>query len=213
LESLPAEWRRDVAAALRAGRLDRPREVADLAGAEPVLRGSAAPAPFTLLAPLATAVAGGRPVFRWTPLPGASSYEVRVFDPALRPVAGGGPLTATEWTPDRPLPGGTVYAWQVAARGVGEEVIAQAPPALFQVLAPAQERAVAVAARQAGGSPLALGVLYARSGLLDDAERELARVAAANPGSATARGLLASVRSWRFPAAQSPAPTSTNGAQ
>ncbi|MFL6263488.1 MAG: zf-HC2 domain-containing protein [Thermoanaerobaculia bacterium] len=216
LSSLPAEWRRDVAAALRSGRLDRPREIADLAGTEPALRGAAATAPFTLLAPLATAVAGGRPSFRWTPLAGAGSYEVKVFDPELHPVAASGLLTGTDWTPDRPLPAGMVYAWQVVVRLGDEDVIApgpQAPPALFRVLAPDQARAVESAAREADGSPLALGVLYARSGLLDDAERELARVAAANPGSATARGLLASVRSWRSAAAQPPSPTSTNGAQ
>jgi len=209
LESLPAEWRRDVAAALRTGHLDRPRGVADLAGAEPALRGPAAAAPFTLLAPIATAVAGGRPTFRWTPLAGAESYAVKVFDPDLRPVTTSGPLTATEWAPGQPLPAGTVYAWQVVARRGGEDLIApgpQSPPALFRVLAPDQARAVASAAREAGGSPLALGVLYARSGLVDDAERELARVVAANPGSATARDLLASVRAWRSTAAQPPSP-------
>jgi hypothetical protein len=216
LSSLPAEWRRDVAAALRSGRLDRPREIADLAGTEPALRGPASTAPFTLRSPVATAVAGGRPGFRWTPLAGAGAYEVKVFDPELHPAVASGPLTGTEWTPGRPLPVGTVYAWQVVAHRGGKEVIApgpQSPPALFRVLAPEQAQAVASAAREAGGSPLALGVLYARSGLLDDAERELARVAAANPGSATARGLLASVRSWRSAAAQPPSPTSTNGAQ
>lgn len=200
LESLPAEWRRDVAAALRTGRLDRPPAISDLAAAEPALRGAASTAPFSLLTPIATAVAGGRPAFRWTPLAGAQSYEVKVFDPDLHPVAASGPLTGTEWTPGQPLPAGTVYAWQVVARRGGEDLTApgpQSPPALFRVLVPDQAQAVESAARAAGGSPLALGVLYARSGLVDDAERELARVVAANPGSATARDLLASVRAWR----------------
>lgn len=216
LASLPPQWRRDVAAALRTGRLDRPPAIADLVGAEPALRGSASPAPFSLLSPIATAVDGGMPDFQWTPLAGAQSYAVKVFDPDLRPVAASGPLTGTEWAPGRPLPGGTVYVWQVVARRGGEDLIApgpQSPPALFRVLAREQARAVESAAREAGGSPLALGVLYARSGLVDDAERELARVVAANPGSATARDLLASVRAWRSAAAQPPSPTSTNGAQ
>jgi hypothetical protein len=216
LASLPAEWRRDVASALRAGRLERPQAVADLAGAEPALRGAASTAPFTLLAPVATAVTGGRPTFQWTPLPAARSVEVKVFDSDLHPVAASGPLGGTEWTPELPLPAGAVYAWQVVAHLGDEDVIApgpQSPPALFRVLAADQAQAVARAAREAEGSPLALGVLYARSGLVDDAERELARVVAANPGSATARDLLASVRAWRSAAAQPPSPTSTNGAQ
>ncbi len=67
LESLPAAQRQAVAAALRTGRLDPPPEIADLAGQGSVLRGSSAPPPeFVLLAPLATALPGGRPVFRWT---------------------------------------------------------------------------------------------------------------------------------------------------
>ena len=205
LASLPAEWRRDVASALRTGRLARPQTIADLAGAEPALRGSASTAPFRLLAPVATAVTGGRPLFRWTPLAAARSFEVKVFDSDLHPVAASGPLTGTEWTPELPLTAGTIYGWQVVAHLGDEDVLApgpQSPPALFRVLAADQAQAVASAAREAGGSPLALGVLYARSGLADDAERELARVAAANPGSVTARDLLASVRSWRSTTAQ-----------
>src|SRR5262249_36549192 len=133
LASLPPPWRRDVASALRTGRLERPREIADLAGAEPALRGSASTAPFRLLAPVATAVAGGRPVFRWTPLAAARSFEVKVFDPDLHSVAASGPLTGTEWTPELPLPAGTVYAWQVVAHLGEEDVVApgpQSPPAL-----------------------------------------------------------------------------------
>lgn len=158
LASLPPQWRRDVAAALRTGRLDRPGAIADLAGAGPALRGPAATAPFSLLSPIATAVAGGRPVFRWMPLSGARSYEARVFDPDLHPVAASGPLTGTEWTPGQPLPPGTVYAWQVVAHRGNEDMIApgpQSPPALFRVLAADQAQAVASAAREAGGSPLA----------------------------------------------------------
>ncbi|MGH9882254.1 MAG: tetratricopeptide repeat protein [Pyrinomonadaceae bacterium] len=41
------------------------------------------------------------------------------------------------------------------------------------------------------------GTLYARAGLLDDAERELRALLAANPKSPTARKLLQSVRAIR----------------
>jgi hypothetical protein len=46
-------------------------------------------------------------------------------------------------------------------------------------------------------SHLVRGVLFARVGLLDDAERELRALAAANPRSAVARKLLASVTALR----------------
>ncbi len=68
-------------------------------------------------------------------------------------------------------------------------------------------------AKAAGSSHLARGVLYAHGGLVDEAERELEQVVAANPGSAAARSLLASVRSWRPGPPQPPSPTITNGAQ
>jgi hypothetical protein len=130
-------------------------------------------------------------------------------------VAESGPVLGTEWRPSRPLPAG-VYAWQVEARRGDEETMAPGPgsaPAMFRVLTADQARAVESAATAAGGSHLALGILYAHRGLVGEAERELEKVVAANPRSATARSLLASVRSWRSGSSQPPSPTSTNGAQ
>jgi hypothetical protein len=106
------------------------------AGQGPVLRGPASAPKFTLQAPLSTEVPGGRPTFRWTPLPGAESYGVTVFDRDFNKVADSGPLSRTDWTPDRPLPGGT-YTWQVKARRGGTEITAPGPSlpqAFFQVI-------------------------------------------------------------------------------
>jgi hypothetical protein len=217
LELLPAAQRQEIAAALQVGHLDKPQEIDGLAGRGSVLRGAAAPpSGFVLLAPLATAVLDGRPIFRWTPLPGAESYQVKVFDANLAPVADSGPISATEWRPSRPLPAGGVYAWQIVARRDGEDRTAPdpgSPPALFRVLATDQAEALERAAHAAGGSHLALGVLYAHGGLVGEAQRELEQVVAANPRSATARRLLASVRAWRPAASQVPSPTSTKAAQ
>jgi hypothetical protein len=216
LEALPEPQQRAVAAALRSGRLDPPVEIAGLAGRGSVLRGDgAAPPGFALRSPLATAVLDGQPVFRWTPLPGAETYQVKVFDSSLTPVAESGPVIGTEWRPSRPLPPG-VYAWQVVAHRGGEDRTAPdpgSPPARFRVLTADQARAVEREAKAAGGSHLALGILYADRGLVNEAERELEQVVAANPRSATARSLLASVRLWRAGSSQVPSPTSTNGAQ
>jgi hypothetical protein len=113
----------------------------------PVLRGPASAPGFTLQAPLSTEVPGGRPTFRWTPLSGAESYRVTyrviyrvmVFDRDFNRVLDSGPLSGTDWTPDRPLPAlpaGT-YTWQVKARRGGEEVTAPGPglpQALFRVV-------------------------------------------------------------------------------
>jgi hypothetical protein len=102
----------------------------------PVLRGPVSAPAFTLQAPLSTEVPGGRPTFRWTPLAGAESYKVMVFDGDFNRVADSGPLSATEWTPDRPLPKGT-YTWQVRARRGGSEITAPgpaSPQAFFRVV-------------------------------------------------------------------------------
>ncbi len=202
LEALPAGLRATVAAALRDGRLERPVEVAELRGTGAVLRGVAAASRFAPLSPLATVVLDGRPTFRWSPLPGAESYRVRVFDPDFNPVADSGSLpgTGTEWVPARPLRAGDVYAWQIKAHSRGKEVTAPAPTspqALFRVLEEKQAAAVRSEALTAGSSHLARGVIYARAGLADDAERELGAAVQEDPDSEGARKLLESVQAWR----------------
>lgn len=102
----------------------------------PVLRGPVSAPGFTLEPPLPNQGPPGRPTLRWTPLAGAESYQVMVFDRDFNPVMDSGPLSATEWQPDRPLPVGT-YTWQVKARRGGEEITAPgpgSPQAVFHVM-------------------------------------------------------------------------------
>ena len=216
LESLPAALRQEIAAALRAGHLDEPREIAGLAGSGSVLRGSGErPSDFVVLAPLGTAVLDGWPTFQWTPISGRESYTVKIVDANLSPVAESGPVLGTVWRPSQPLPAG-VFNWQVVAHVGSADRTAPdpgSPPATFRVLAADQAEALKRAAQATGGSHLALGILYAHAGLVSEAERELEQVVAANPRSAIARSLLASVRAWRPAASQVPSPTSTKAAQ
>jgi hypothetical protein len=199
---LPAGLRETVAAALRDGRIEQPAELAELQSAGAVLRGPASSPGFVPRSPLATAVLDGRPTFRWSPLPGAESYRVRVFDPDFNPVADSGALpgTGTEWSPAQPLQAGGVYAWQVKARSRGQEVTAPgptSPQAFFRVLPAERAAQVRSEALTAGSSHLAKGVIYARAGLADDAERELGVAVQEGPDSAGARRLLESVQAWR----------------
>ena len=60
-----------------------------------------------------------------------------------------------------------------------------------------KELEVDAAQRAAGDSRLALGVIYARAGLLDEAEREFRALLEENPASATAQKLLRDVRARR----------------
>jgi hypothetical protein len=110
------------------------------------------------------------------------------------------PGTGTEWIPARPLQAGGVYAWQVKARSGGKEVTAPgptSPQALFRVLEVERAEKVRSEALTAGSSHLARGVIYARAGLADDAERELGVAAREGPDAEGARRLLESVQGWR----------------
>ncbi len=203
---LPAAWRERVRAAAAAGRLDPPAHWSRLfVAGESIRRGTPAGAPgFDLLVPIgpiATAVRDGRPELRWAPLPGATDYEVAVYDGRYRKVAEGR-VTELRWIPDPPLPRGGLYSWRVTAHRpatAGGPVTAPRPPApeaRFSVLAAGAAEAVARGERQAG-SPLARAVLYADAGLADEAAGALAAWVRAEPGSLLARRLLASVNAWR----------------
>ena len=102
--------------------------------------------------------------------------------------------------PATPLAPGAVLAWQVTATKNGVEITtpsAPDPQARFTVLDRAEADAVARAKASYAGSHLALGVLLARAGLLDEARTELQALAGANPDSALAVDLLRDVQQQR----------------
>jgi hypothetical protein len=107
-------------------------------------------------------------------------------------------LTSLSWTAP-PLARGQVYSWQVKAIRDGQEFIAPrspAPEAKFRILDRARAAEV-VRARRDYSSHLLLGLLYARAGLLDEAEHELGALQKNNPDVAVVRRLLANVRALR----------------
>jgi len=187
-----------LAEALRSGRAPVPSSIAALGGRQLTLLGPTASA--SVLAPrtpVATAVDAARPAFEWTAPPDATSFVVAVFDQNLDKVAESEPLSTTRWTPGTPLPRGATYMWQIRARTAGGEVTAPAPPApeaRFAVLSREDADRVAAWRREYAASPLTLGVLLARVGLIGEAWTYLDRVAAANPGSREAQQLAGSVR-------------------
>jgi hypothetical protein len=91
----------------------------------------------------------------------------------------------------------------VSARRGGEEITSPAPPApeaRFKVLGRAGLEELSAAERAGSSSHLLRGVLYARAGLLDEAEREFSALLRDNPHSPVARKLLRNVRQLRRPA-------------
>lgn len=201
LEWLPPSAQREVGLALTGGRLETPAALAQLRGKPGALMGGANQgAPFTLLDPVGAAVRSDRPTLRWQPLDGATQYTVTVFDPNFNTAVKSPPLKQTVWDVPAVLKRGQVYAWQVTAIKDGREVIAPAAPApeaRFEVLGREREDELARVEHARTHSHLARGVVYARAGLLEDAEREFRALVRDNPRSKLAHRFLSDVRALR----------------
>ena len=168
--------------------------LSELIGKSGVLMGPAEEGhPIALLSPVGTVVIGVRPVFRWRPLDGAEGYVVKVYDADFNEVAASPQLSGTVWTATRSLERGRTYSWQLTARAGGKEIVSPikpAPDAKFMVLNQTKAGELAHAKNASGNSHLTLGILYAQSGLLDDAEREFQTLLRANPKSKLVHKLL-----------------------
>lgn len=193
--------RRAIVSALAEQRLEASPVMTGLKGEGGSLRsGSGDGRPFLLLSPVGKVVDATSPTFSWAPLAGASSYVVTVVDDQLNEVAKSEPLTKTGWSLRTPLARGRVYSWQVTALKDGQTItspVLPAPQAKFMILDRSRSDELKRIRATAPRYHLGLGVLYARAGLLDEAEREFRALVKANPRSDTARKLLQSVRSMR----------------
>lgn len=193
--------RRAITSAVAEQRLEAPPVLAQLRGEGGSLRGGPGDGqPFLLLSPVGKVLETASPTFRWEPLAGASSYVVTVVGDQLNEVAESGPLTKTEWRLRTPLARGSVYSWQVTALKEGQAItspVMPAPQAKFMILDRARSEELRRVRNAAPRYHLGLGVLYARAGLLDEAEREFLALMKSNPRSDVARKLLQSVRSMK----------------
>jgi hypothetical protein len=197
LETLPAAVQDAIRVSLGSGRVKLPQPVLELAGTQIILMGSSEGVPFPLHSPVATFVVEQRPRFRWSELKGASSYTVTIFDSDFRRVARSESLTKTEWQVPEPLERGLRFSWQVTAVKDGIEVVSPvrpAPEAQFRVLDPSAAEEIDRYRRSGTTSHLAAGIVYARAGLREDAEREFRILVNENPGASIARRLLRSVQ-------------------
>jgi anti-sigma factor RsiW len=155
---------------------------------------------FQLLSPLGKIITETRPTLRWRRLNGATSYVASVFDSKFNLVTRSASLSQPTWTVSAPLLRGQNYVWEVTAVKEGKEVVvpvAPAPRAQFRILDADKLSALQTLKRQKPTSHLALGLTYARLGLLRDAEAEFQYLLKENPDSAVAKKLLRTVQSWR----------------
>jgi hypothetical protein len=154
---------------------------------------------FGLLGPSGTVIATDHANLRWQALAGATSYTVSVFDADFNRVARSTPQTATQWTTPT-LRRGMIYSWEVVAARDGQEVrspVAPEPRAQFKVLEEEKLRELANLKNHRPISHLALGLTYARFGMLAEAEGQLQILARENPNSPVTTRLLRTVQEWR----------------
>ena len=155
-------------------------------------------AKFSVIEPIGKVLLSDRPTFRWSRLDGATSYVVEVYNERFNLVFASPRLTENLWRSLQPLKRGGVYLWQVKAIKDGQEFISPRPPApqgKFRILDEARANELKEAQRNYASSHLLLGILYARAGLLNEAEQEWRTLQKNNPDSAIVRQLLANVKS------------------
>lgn len=160
------------------------------------LMGSQTPASFRLTAPVGTAVRSSNPEFRWTSRGPNTTYIVTLKNLTSGQIISSPSLHALTWTPAKPLPRGSVYAWQVAALLDGQEEVAPAPPspqARLLVL----DATTAARLENLPPSHALRAALYAEAGVMDEADAEAKALAEENPGSPVAAGLLHRIQSLR----------------
>lgn len=187
----PPEVREPVRKALEAGRVDVPPAIRELAqpAAPPEDDGIA------LLSPASTFVASATPIFRWQREERSQVYQVRVWSADGKKVAESPWTDKAEWTCETPLVAGGKYEWQVAGKGKRAERLSS--KASFQVPAEDVLKRLEEARRSLSGNDLALAVVYAREGAVDEAQRLLAAYIVKNPTSEEAKKLYKSLRAQR----------------
>jgi hypothetical protein len=204
LDEVPENSRQYVARAALSEQIAPADVLRRLSGEPGGLRGNDdGPQGFRLLYPVRRVVTEARPVFRWESLPGVSSYRVYVLDQDGNQVSQSEELgpTQTQWEVSALLRRGQIFSWVVTALVDGKKVVspsASAPEIKFAVLSTADFQELSRLKKS--NSHLALGVFYARVGLLSEAEREFEDLVKLNPQSELPRKLLQSVRTIRKPA-------------
>ncbi len=201
LESLPRETQEAVREALTAQKIKRPDVLDELSSAAVSLRAPAGnDETVRIVYPANTVIAADRPQFEWIPASKARAYSVELGDAGFHQVAKSEnlPPTTRSWTPSAPLKRGMSYTWVVrvinqAAEGTSVSLASQGK---FKVLEEEKIKELNQL-KTASQSHLALGVFYAREGIIAEAEHEFQILAKENPRSKIVKKLLREIQSWQ----------------
>ncbi len=196
-ENLPPSYQELLKEALTSQRIGRSSQLQGLTRPPSSLMGANEKQEFSLIAPAGIVLMTDRPAFRWSRLEGATGYLVEVYDEQFKRVMASPELTTLSWRATQSLSRGQVYSWQVKAVKDGQEVTVPRPPApqaKFRVVDQGSFTEISKAMRAYGSSHLTLALLYAKAGLLNEAEQELRLLQRANPQSEIVRKLLRQLR-------------------
>lgn len=153
---------------------------------------------FTATSPVSTAVLTDRPSFSWTESKDAGAYQVVIVDGSGADVAQSPTVSSTSWRADKPLPRGVLLKWQVKAVQNGSAVeTAPEGGARFRIVDADRAAQIIDAQKTFSDQPMALGILYAQAGMLDDAERALQKARKEDPRNELVPKLLADVKTVR----------------
>jgi hypothetical protein len=202
LDNVSTETNRLVQRALATQSAERPSILDDLGGQDSGLRGSNVNAPsFKLTSPVGVVILDDKAVFVWQSVGGATSYQVQVADLNGHEVLKSPKLSSneTKWVSTQPLKRGGIYAWSVTAIVSGNEITSPASSARetkFEILGERDLESIQ-RIRTVSNSHLLLGLLYAKLGLIADAEKEFGELLRQNPNSLLVAKLAHSVQSGR----------------
>ena len=197
--SLSAETRQAVKEALTEERLNRPSVLDQVASAEVSERGpSGTEERIRIIYPVRTVVGDTKPTLRWTPLKTAEAYRIEIADETFHQVAKSEDLPATTgtWATTTPLKRGGIYTWTIRAVNKEGDASAIVSQGKFKVLS--QDKVPELNQLKTNTqSHFALGVFYAREGMVGDAEHEFRILLKANPNSPVLKKLIRDVGSWQ----------------
>lgn len=196
-ENLPPSYQELLKKTLTSERIERSSQLQGLTRPSSSLMGANEKQEFSVLSPAGVVLMNDRPAFRWSRWEGATGYVVEVYDEQFKRVMASPELTTLSWSATQPLSRGQVYSWQVKAVKDGQAVTVPRPPApqaKFRVIDQGRLNEILTAKRSYGTSHLTLAMLYAKAGLLNEAEQELRVLQKANPQSEIVRKLLRQLR-------------------
>lgn len=193
LAFLSNEEREDIQQSVLVGKIKISGDLSNLAEHSTLRRSEKSAA--VLISPQNEATLEIFPLLSWQSVE-ESEYQVKVLDLKFNEIAQSDVLTQNSWRIDKKLPAG-FYFWQVLVRKKGsEEFIPTKNKAYFKIVSN-EEKSKFEKARSETKSNLIMAILYARAGLLREAEQELYAELKKRPDSIKARKMLAQVLGWR----------------